>query len=406
MLRSNYLFSKTYASENAYRSHLNSKRHRDNEVKMLNKPNGSEKNESAPQKIILPIQPSLIIPEDASDDAIERTIDAKIAASRSRLPPSSCLFCSNESSSIDQNLAHMASTHSFFIPDVEYLIDLPGFISYLGEKIAVGSACLYCSSRGKEFRSLDAVRKHMIDKSHCKIAYESEEDRLEYSDFYDFSGSYPPGNKSDEEDWEDVDEIDQADEVVDDLSETEGSPDNQITYGDTDYELVLPSGVRIGHRSMRRYYAQSFRSMAKGKNEDAKSGAALVRRLLKDKNSALVPRRGGFGAFGGGTDVVKARNRGEAKEAGRHVREFRDQKRREEFKTKIAFIHNHQKHYRDPCKYVRQRCSLLTSFNSTPVGMTLALQFIDTVKITINKNRRMLRGIGYLCATRENERLI
>ena len=75
---------------------------------------------------------------------------------------------------------------------------------------------------------------------------------------------------------------------------------------------------------------------------------ALVRRLLADKNSALVPTRGGFGAFGQGTQVVKARNAGEAREAGRHVREFRDQRRREEFKTKIAFIHNNQKHFRDP----------------------------------------------------------
>ena len=46
--------------------------------------------------------------------------------------------------------------------------------------------------------------------------------------------------------------------------------------------------------------------------------------------------------------MVKARNRGEAKEAGRHVKEFRDMKRREAFKTKIGYRNNHQKHYRDP----------------------------------------------------------
>jgi len=99
---------------------------------------------------------------------------------------------------------------------------------------------------------------------------------------------------------------------------------------------------------MRRYYAQSFPGTPRGSKEDPNSGAALVRRLLADKNSALVPRKGGFGAFGSGTDVVKARNRGEAREAGRHVREFRDQKRREDFKTKVGFIANSQKHFRDP----------------------------------------------------------
>jgi len=126
----------------------------------------------------------------------------------------------------------------------------------------------------------------------------------------------------------------------------ESIPDNQITYGDTEYELVLPSGARIGHRSMKRYYAQSFRP-TQVRDEDRNSGIALVRRLLADKNSALVPRKA-FGAYGQGTEVVKARNRGEAREAGRHIREFRDQKRREDFKTRVGFIHNSQKHYRDP----------------------------------------------------------
>jgi len=99
---------------------------------------------------------------------------------------------------------------------------------------------------------------------------------------------------------------------------------------------------------MKRYYAQSFRPIGVQEDEDPDSGRALVRRLISDRNSALVPRKGGFGAFGQGTEVIKARNRGEAREAGRHVREFRDQKRREDFKTKVGFIGNHQKHYRDP----------------------------------------------------------
>ncbi len=44
-----------------------------------------------------------------------------------------CLFCSHISDSLDTNVAHMTTAHSFFIPDVEYLIDLEGLISYLGE---------------------------------------------------------------------------------------------------------------------------------------------------------------------------------------------------------------------------------------------------------------------------------
>jgi len=267
----------------------------------------------------------------------------------------------------------MSTAHSFFIPDADYLIDISGLISYLGEKIAVGNICIFCNSKSREFRSLDATRKHMVDKSHCKIAYDSPDDRLEISDYYDFTSSYPATmvttrmehktvDNDDPDAWED-DEGDNEGGDVDDIidedffsdesqaqSDTEESlPDNPIIYGDSHLELILPSGARIGHRTMRKYYAQAFPAVSRGGTpEDPNSGAALVRRLLADKNAALVPRKGGFGAFGAGMDVVKARNRGEAREAGRHVQEYRDQKRREDFKTKVAFIHNSQKHFRDP----------------------------------------------------------
>jgi pre-60S factor REI1 len=320
-------------------------------------------------------------PKDDVSDEESETLDQKLAASRNRIGVTSCLFCSQSFPSIDASLTHMSQSHGFFIPDADFLVDLPGLITYLGEKIAVHNICIYCNERGREFRSLDAVRKHMVDKSHCKIAYDSEREKLEVSDFYDFSSSYPDvmkgirvrkvkeGKKAKEtegadEGWEDEDgdsvEVDDViEEEVEDGAEATSSseeeesdeediPPNEITYGDTPYELVLPSGARIGHRSLKRYYAQSFHPLPPTASSDPKSGQALVRQLLADKNSALVPRRGGFGAFGSGTEVVKARNRGEAKEAGRHIREFRDQQKREQHKTQVGFRHNHQKHYRDP----------------------------------------------------------
>ncbi|KII92336.1 hypothetical protein PLICRDRAFT_468067 [Plicaturopsis crispa FD-325 SS-3] len=378
--------NKTYTTENAYRSHVNSKKHRENEIKAAARP-GIQTNaepaaeETVPSHPVRPDSPpaeteapsaphkpfTLSADDDASEDEINQTIDEKIAAARSRLSPTNCLFCPQTFSTLDDNLTHMSTVHSFFIPDADYLVDITGLITYLGEKIAVGNVCIHCNGKGREFRTLEAVRKHMLDKGHCKIAYDAENDKLEISDFYDFSSSYPtppPEKKKkkaavvEEQEWENVEEDDgeEADEVVDesasdedsdDDSDDESLPDNQITYGDSHLELVLPSGARIGHRSMRRYYAQSFPGRG-NKSEDPNSGAALVRRLLADKNSALVPLKGGFGAYGSGTQVVKARNRGEAREAGRHVREFRDQKRREDFKTKIGFIGNHQKHFRDP----------------------------------------------------------
>ncbi|KAE9401583.1 hypothetical protein BT96DRAFT_918715 [Gymnopus androsaceus JB14] len=348
--------NKTYSTENAYRSHINSKKHKENELQAslklaakLAKKDGLE-TDSEEEPVQVPSSEmaavslsdpepkapvSLVVDESAQDDEITQTIDEKIAAARSRLSPAHCLFCPSELSDLQANLLHMASVHSFFIPDADYLIDVDGLIRYLGEKIAVGNVCIFCNGKGREFRTLDAVRKHMTDKSHCKVAYDSADDRLEISDYYDFTSSYPDAHlrkqkkKQDEEneEWEESDD--------------DGSEADEV--------LVLPSGARIGHRSMRRYYAQSYPGVHRdAKAVDPNSGAAIVRRLLGDKNSVLVPRKGGFGAFGSGTDVVKARNKGEAREAGRHVREFRDQKRRENFKTQVGFRNNNQKHFRDP----------------------------------------------------------
>ena len=105
----------------------------------------------------------------------------------------------------------MKSKHSFYIPDRELLLDLPGLLSHLGEKVVLANLCLYCPNGGREFSDLSAVRKHMIDKSHCKMAYETDEDRAEVADFYDFRGGSEDGS-----DWEELDDeegLDQEDVV-------------------------------------------------------------------------------------------------------------------------------------------------------------------------------------------------
>lgn len=49
------------------------------------------------------------------------------------IPPTDCLFCPHHSHSLLKNLAHMTKVHSFFLPDLEFLINLKGLICYLGE---------------------------------------------------------------------------------------------------------------------------------------------------------------------------------------------------------------------------------------------------------------------------------
>ena len=132
--------------------------------------------------------------------------------------------------------------------------------------------------------------------------------------------------------WEEV-----SDEESDDIPE-----DNGIRYGDSELELVLPSGARLGHRSLQRYYRQTLWQTPASQQAPASAanGRALAHRIAGHPQRPVVTARGG--------QEMAVRNRGEAKEAMRHVREVRDVQRRELFKTKVGFRHNHQKHYRDP----------------------------------------------------------
>ncbi len=202
-----------------------------------------------------------MLPADATEEQIQAAIDAKVASSRRIDPAHECIFCPKTGfSQLSDTLAHMSKAHGFFIPDSEYIVDLPGLVGYLADKVSIGNICLYCNGRGKGFHNLESVRNHMLDKFHCKIAYADAEDQLELGDFYDFTSSYPA---DEDEEWEDAgDEEDENMEVdgdseVLDLTTTkkpsilrdEEEHDDQIRYGDSELELVLPSGARLGHRS-------------------------------------------------------------------------------------------------------------------------------------------------------------
>jgi len=233
---------------------------------------------------------------------------------------------------------------------------------HLAEQLSVDHACLWCR---RSFYGLEAVRKHMYDKSHCKIAYDTVDQQLEISDHYDFTSSYgdPRTNprrgsraqrlpKTTEDEWEDEEgpmDEEAVDEVVEevDLDEVDGG-DPLVTHGDSAFELVLPSGARVGHRSLRRYFVQRFNDPLANISSYANSDAVVVKRLLKDTRSALIPAAGAdFGGSGKGMMTIKARSIGAAKEAGRHIREHRDSRRKEDFKTKVGFRSNNQKHFRD-----------------------------------------------------------
>ncbi|XP_019134770.2 zinc finger protein 622 [Larimichthys crocea] len=167
--------------------------------------------------------------------------DPQPAALPGSIPVTDCLFCSHHSKSLMKNVAHMTKVHSFFIPDVEFLVDLKGLIRYLGEKVGAGNVCLWCNEKGRSFYSAEAVQSHMTDKSHCKLFTDGDA-ALEFADFYDFRSSYP--DKKEGEDAE--------------MDEEELPDDKSLEYDDETLELTLPSGAKIGHRSLMRYYKQRF----------------------------------------------------------------------------------------------------------------------------------------------------
>eukprot|EP00897_Mesotaenium_endlicherianum_P003897 jgi/Mesen1/3535/ME000198S02737 len=115
-----------------------------------------------------------------------------------------CLFCQKECGGggveeggvVEASVEHMHREHGFFIPDAEFLKDPADLIAYLALKINRGFMCLYCDDRGRQYGSAEAVRRHMRDRSHCKLRYGdgSNEAEDELAEFYDFSASYTEGD--------------------------------------------------------------------------------------------------------------------------------------------------------------------------------------------------------------------
>ena len=65
---------------------------------------------------------------------------------------------------LKRNLKHMQSSHSFFIAEEKFLINLDGLLKYLAEKIQIGLLCLYCDNKGtKGFKIGTAVQNHMVN---------------------------------------------------------------------------------------------------------------------------------------------------------------------------------------------------------------------------------------------------
>lgn len=216
----------------------------------------------------------------------EEEIYRKKLANQVEFKETDCLFCPINSNkkitTFEENLEHMALKHGFFFPEEKYLADKNGLLKYLSEKIGLGNICLACNFEG---RSTESVQQHMIMKSHCKIPYFTEDEKLEISEFYDFTEynkknrfrkkyggesaeNYNENGEEEEDDDDEWDDVEEGEEFEDGDEEVSGElvvtrridkngnyhyeDDNGIDYSDAIFnsgdKLYLPNGLVLGHK--------------------------------------------------------------------------------------------------------------------------------------------------------------
>ncbi|GMM34890.1 Reh1 protein [Saccharomycopsis crataegensis] len=162
--------------------------------------------------------------DDYGDDDDDEEEDYDILA------VNGCLYCNSQNSNFEELLEHMLQKHGLFIPDKNYLVDAEGLVSFLWEILSDYNECLSCGFFGK---NLESIQDHCISKAHCRMPYETNEERALFSPFF----KYP----------------------VSSTNNSEAVQNDECKLDPTGVELALPSGFKVGHRSMMRYYRQDLK---------------------------------------------------------------------------------------------------------------------------------------------------
>lgn len=119
---------KSFGNQKAYENHMNSKKHKENELAY----------DPSEQKEVENSKEEKMNTESDDEDIEEVDSDEWDEEAENPIDDDNCLFCLHHSRNLVKNLHHMTQAHTFFIPDIEYCVDLPGLLSYLGEKITQG----------------------------------------------------------------------------------------------------------------------------------------------------------------------------------------------------------------------------------------------------------------------------
>lgn len=92
----------------------------------------------------------MLPPSILAEGAVNMDEDAAELGEEAELPSTlkltDCVFCSNQHDSFEATLKHMASAHSFFVPEIEFLVDMEG--AYLEGCLFFGNVPSFtCGSR-------------------------------------------------------------------------------------------------------------------------------------------------------------------------------------------------------------------------------------------------------------------
>lgn len=191
---------------------------------------------------------------DVTDDDNED--DGSVHFSTARI--TECIYCGKENKDVERNIKHMFQNHGLYIPERSYLIDLSGLLKYLHQLIVTDYNCLCCNFVGS---SLESIRAHMDSKRHCRMPYETWQERDVFAPFYDFSTLEEETEKK-EKASKNKKSI-KFDVQDDDGPSGEEKPNIHSNYtrveiDETGLELTLPTGARLGHRAGQRYYRQNL----------------------------------------------------------------------------------------------------------------------------------------------------
>lgn len=184
---------KDFITDKSYENHLNSKKHKENEQRAEKK--SQELGNQSDENMKIEVKSPPVAQPESDDDSAGMAVEEVDSDEWDEdfdnpVEKNDCIFCNHHSDNLVDNVKHMSIAHSFFVPDTEFVVDLEGLLLYLAEKVCRDFICLWCNDRGRTFYSLDAVRKHMTDKGHCRMLHEGLA-LAEYADFYDYSSSYP-----------------------------------------------------------------------------------------------------------------------------------------------------------------------------------------------------------------------